>query len=129
MSNANKAIPEIEVMIFGEAHKLIFSIEAFCLLEEATGLDLMAGDVVSKLNTRNMSAFLWAALKAGGLNMDLTQFRQQLPMSELRAYHASIKAALENASPEQKKSDLEKTPTPMEVSQSDSEPTSSHCTQ
>ena len=92
------------------------------LLEEATGIDALAGDILPQLNTRNMSAFLWAGLKAGGLSMSLDEFRKKLPVGILKAYHTLIRVGIDRAStPGEKKSEDEAPPQP----ESPSEPTGS----
>lgn len=107
MTNAEKAQGEVEIEVLGEKRKLVFGTLAFCLLEEVTGIDVLAGDLWKSLNTTVTSALLWAGLKVGGLDMSLEDFRKKVPLNQLRELRSAITSGMERATPTEKKSENE----------------------
>lgn len=103
--NSDKALPEIEIDFKGEKKKLVFSLQAFCLLEEVCGINALDGSVFENLNVRTMSALLWAGLSTHDKNITLVDVRAKLGMAELRSLCTVIVESFKAASADQKKSD------------------------
>lgn len=103
--NSDKALPEIEIDFKGEKKRLVFSLQAFCILEEVCGINALDGSVFENLNVRTMSALLWAGLSTHDKNITLSDVRDNLSMAELRAVCALIVESFKTASADQKKSD------------------------
>lgn len=105
MTNADKAQGEVRIDLFGEEKVLIFNTLAFCVVEEVTGIDVLAGDLWRKMSATNLSAFLWAGLRGGGFEMSLEEFRKKVSIAELKGFRASIEEGMRQATPPEKKSD------------------------
>lgn len=106
MSNADKAIPEIEIDLPWGRQKLLFSIAAFCKLEELTGTNALDGQTWAKPNIRILSAILWAGLvDKNGMTLD--EMRNKLGLKQLMGLYGEISKAFLQASPpeDEKKSE------------------------
>lgn len=113
MSNADKALPELEIEFAGEKKKLVFSTAAFCLLEDVTGKNALDGDTWAKPDTRLLTVMLWAGLRAHHPDLTLDDVRGKLSMADLTNSYRSILSAFGRASPssdEKKSDDLEPNP-------------------
>lgn len=110
MTNANKAIPEVEITLNGEKKTLFFSTAAFCILEKETGTNTLLDSVWSNLDTSKLTALLWAALLHSEPDLKLEDLRKSIGMAELGRVSNEILTAFKNASPEEKKSVEESDP-------------------
>jgi hypothetical protein len=108
MSNAEKAIPEIEVQIAGSPMKLVMSTWAFCKLEEVTGKSCLDGATFTKPDARTLSVLIWAALQTHHPEAELEWVRKNLSVPQLLALFPTIMEAMNRATPpskDEKKSD------------------------
>lgn len=107
MSNADKALPELEIEFAGEKKKLVFSTAAFCILEDVTGKNALDGETWSKPDTRLLTVMLWAGLKAYDPALTLEEVRGKLSMADLTNSYRLILSAFGRASPssDEKKSE------------------------
>jgi hypothetical protein len=101
MSNASKALPEVEIDFGGETKKLIFSTLAFCLLEDATGKNALDGETWAKPDMRLMTTMLWAGLRTHNKELTLDEVREKLSVADLmKSYQAIIKSFAQASPPE-----------------------------
>lgn len=113
MTNPEKALPEVELELWGATKKLVFSVQAFCILEETTGKNALDGDNYSNPDARTLSALLWAGLITHHKDISLDFVRSNLSLKQLMSLYPTILKAFNRASSEEKKSDVEPTPPPL----------------
>ena len=97
--NANKAIPEVEIEFGGEKKKLLFSTQAFCLLEDLTGKNALDGETWEKPDVRLLTTMLWAALKTYDPGLTLEAVRTKIGLGDLLKLYGSIIEGFGRASP------------------------------
>lgn len=98
MSDAVKAVPEIEIEYLGEKLKLVFSLTAFCAFEKETGINALNGETWSEVNITVLSALLWAGLRSHKPEITLQEVRDSMTMPQLLALYKDINTAFNNAS-------------------------------
>src|SRR4051794_10987904 len=83
MENADKAIPELAIDIFGAKHKLAPTFGTFCRFEKATGKNAMAATTWVTASATDMVTFIWAALGGDKLGKSVEEVAEEVSGEEL----------------------------------------------
>jgi hypothetical protein len=83
MDNADKAIPEITLQVFGAPHKLSPTFGTFCRFEKATGKNAMAQSTWLMASALDMVTFIWAALGGEKLGKSIDDVAEEVDGKDL----------------------------------------------
>lgn len=99
MANAEKAMPSTKIELAGNHYKLHFDFEAFCLLEEMTGINALDGEVWEKPSASTLSTLLWAAMQRHHPELSVKDVRKKISFGDMPKLSEALVEAFEKASP------------------------------
>lgn len=106
MDNADKAIPEITIDIFGGPHKLSPTFGTFCRYEKVTGKNGLLQSTWLAASATDMATFVWAALGGDKLGKTIDEVADGLSPLHLKKVGEVLKLMFDRAEvPEAAKKD------------------------
>lgn len=85
-------LPDVSLVIGGRERKLCFDLNAICMADKATGVNLLKA-VVSEVDATNIRGLLYAALLRDDPNLTLEEVGSWITMRNLSNVHNAIVTA------------------------------------
>ncbi len=92
-----KADPTVEIELGGKKRKLVFDLNAFSLLEEATGKNMLAGELFVKPSLTDIVKFIWAGLQHHEEGITRKEIGKMAGVEDIPRFMEAIQAAFGNA--------------------------------
>lgn len=98
-SQADKALPGVEVEIGGKKRTLKYTLYALCKLDEKTGKNPLDGTMFSAMRPSDVVAVLWAGLLHEEPELNADELAKQIDIVQLRAVSEMMMRAFAQAAP------------------------------
>lgn len=86
-------MPEVEITIGGKPYKVKLTLEAFCLIEQATGKSALSGDLL-KNDVSTTTLIAWAGAREFAPELTLKEVREKMKIKELGLNYPILMKAL-----------------------------------
>jgi len=91
---------EVKITLGGKQRKLIFDLNAQVEFEGITGYNTLQEDFMSKLNARDVRAFMWACTRTNHPDLTIEEVGSWIHPGNMEQVFTALKQAWEAAYPE-----------------------------